>query len=282
MVVILAATLVVFAYYIDKHPQLRDQLRHTSPVLLLGLLGLYALQMITIGLTVLFTMKLCQVHLSWRESLLLTMYTVVVNFFGPLQSGPAFRALYLKRKHGLKLRTYTTATFVYIGLYALFSGLFLLSGLLKWWLLGLVLVALLGGLWVGFAPAKLAGRLRQLQLRSLGALALVTLFQVCSIAAIYYTELRAVFPGVQLGQAITYTGAANFALFVALTPGAIGFRETFLLFSHRLHHIGSGAIIAANVIDRSVYIVWLLLLALLILGTHAREQLHIKPDTSLD
>lgn len=278
MVSVLLTTIAAFVYYFAKHPSVGDQLRHTPPGLLLLILALYAVQIVIIGLTLLFTLRLCDTRLHMRESLLLTMYTVVINFFGPLQSGPAFRGVYLRQKHGLKLRNYTLATFVYLGLYALFSGLFLLSGLLKWWLLIGVVIAVLAALWLQRSEHKLAARLRQLHLRSLGLLSLATLLQVGAIAAIYYTELRAVDPGVGVNQAVVYTGAANFALFVALTPGAIGFRETFLLFSRRLHHIGSSTIVAANVIDRSVYIILLLLLAVAIFGTHAREQLRTKPS----
>jgi len=75
---------------------------------------------------------------------------------------------------------------------------------------------------------------------------------------------------------VIYTGAANFALFVSITPGAIGFRESFLLFSQHLHHIDSSTIVAANLIDRSVYIVLLLLLAAGIFGTHAQRRFKIK------
>ena len=276
MVSVLAITIAAFSYYFATHPALRIQLRHTSPKVLVVLLLLYVLQIAAIGLTVLCTMSLCKVKLAVRESLLLTMYTVVINFFGPLQSGPAFRALYMKQKHGLKIKHYTMATLVYLFLYALISGLFLLSGVLKWWLLVIVLLVVGIWLWLQKSPGPFAVRFRQLHLQSLAGLAIATFLQLALITAIYFVELRSVSPGVHLSQVIVYAGAANFALFVAFTPGAIGFRETFLLFSRRLHHIGSGAIIAANFIDRSVYIVLLLVLAVLIFGTHVREQ--FKPE----
>ena len=276
MVSVLALTVTVFSYYIVKHPELRTQLRHLSPRLVVGLLLLYAIQVIAIGLTVLYTVRLCDVRLGIRETLLLTIYTVVINFFGPLQSGPAFRGLYLKQKHGLKLKNFTLATFVYLGLYALFSGFFLLSGVLKWWLILVAILLLAIVFWLKSAQTPLAKRLQQLHWQSLAALSLATLLQVWLIAVIYYTELRAVDPGVHISQAITYTGAANFALFVAITPGAIGFRETFLVFSRHLHHISNNVIVAANLIDRSVYILMLLILTATIFGTHAQDKLRSK------
>ena len=279
-VVILTATIAAFIYYFATHPAVRQQLQQVRPLTLAIILLLYfgtvgALAMINIG-----TLKLCKIRMSGSESLLLTSYSAIVNFFGPLQSGPAFRAVYLKKKHGLKLRNYTAATFMYYFFYGAFSGLFLLSGLLKWWLAVLAGAGIVAALvirrerWVG---SRLAG----LNMGGWYYLALATFLQVSAVALIYYTELRSVAPGTHFSQAIIYTGAANLALFVSLTPGAIGFRESFLLFSQRLHHVSSSAIVAANIIDRAMYIVLLLIMALFIFGTHARRQLQV-PKADID
>lgn len=274
-IIILTATTAAFLYYFATHPVVRHQLQQTKPLTIAIILLLYfgtvgSLSMINIG-----TLKLCRIRMPGAESLLLSSYSSVINFFGPLQSGPAFRAVYLKKKYGLKLRNYTTATFMYYFFYGAFSGMFLLSGLLKWWLLALAVT--------GLAVALLARRSRwaapRLAALNLGAwyyLALATFLQVSLVAFIYYAELRTVAPGTHFSQAIVYTGAANLALFVSLTPGAIGFRESFLLFSERLHHISPAAIVSANIIDRAMYITLLLIMALFIFGTHARRSL-LKP-----
>ncbi|HZL07693.1 MAG TPA: hypothetical protein VFC50_00680, partial [Candidatus Dormibacteraeota bacterium] len=78
------------------------------------------------------------------------------------------------------------------------------------------------------------------------------------------------------GQAMSYSGAANFALFVSLTPDAIGFRETFLVFSHRLHHVSTANILSANVIDRGAYVIFLLLLFVVVLSLHAKDRLRLS------
>jgi uncharacterized membrane protein YbhN (UPF0104 family) len=105
------------------------------------------------------------------------------------------------------------------------------------------------------------------------------LLQVVIIIAIYYVELRSVAPGVRFSQALIYTGAANLAMFVSLTPGAIGFRESFLVLSRHLHHLSNTVIVSANILDRAMYFVLLLILALIIFTTHAREQLGVKSKT---
>ena len=102
------------------------------------------------------------------------------------------------------------------------------------------------------------------------------------LVLIYYVELTAVAPGVSVSQAVIYTGAANFALFVSLTPGAIGFRESFLLFTERLHGIDAGTIVAANTLDRAVYIVFLVVIAAAILLTHGHKSLtNLRRSPSL-
>jgi uncharacterized membrane protein YbhN (UPF0104 family) len=242
------------------------------------LLVLYFGAVGAIGLTLLTTLLLCNVHLSVKEILMLTMYSSIINFFGPLQSGPAFRALYLKKKHGLKIKNYTLATFMYYILYALVSGLLLLSGLLKWWLLLIIPAVMLALVWLRYSNVNIAKRLRKFNLKALGLLGLATILQSLLTCLIYFVELHSVDHSISLKQALIYTGAANFALFVSLTPGAIGFREAFLVFSRRLHHVGNTAIIAANIIDRSIYIVLLLILMVIIFATHARDQFKIKPE----
>ena len=78
---------------------------------------------------------------------------------------------------------------------------------------------------------------------------------------------------------MTYSGAANFALFVSLTPGAIGFRETFLIFTEHLDRINTATVLSANVIDRSVYIVFLAILFLLAIGINLKKRLRVKSET---
>jgi uncharacterized membrane protein YbhN (UPF0104 family) len=97
---------------------------------------------------------------------------------------------------------------------------------------------------------------------------------------IYFVELRAFAPYVRIGEALSYTGAANFALFVSITPGAIGFRESFLLFSQKLHHMTNTTIAAASVLDRSVYVSLLLVMAIAIFGLHANKRFKLHRDGS--
>lgn len=274
---ILTLTIGAFIHYFARHPEVGDQLSQLSPTIIVIILVLYLGTTIALGLVTLATLRLCRESLSGKDSLLLTAYSSLVNFFGPLQSGPAFRAVYLKKKLNINLKNYAGATLVYYFFYGIFSVILLLSSVLNWWLVPLALLGLLLSYY--FSHSRwLRPRLPSLDLRGWYYLALATLLQLIIVTAIYYIELQNVAPDTSLSQALIYSGAANLALFVSLTPGAIGFRESFLLFSQDLHHVSNSTIVAASIIDRTLYIVLLLILALFIFATHARRHLDIKSN----
>jgi len=270
-VTVLAGTAIAFTYYFMTHPEV-GELLGKIPSATLGLLLL--LYVATIGVLVLIftaTLRLCRLKIESSEIALLTAYSSVINFFGPLQSGPAFRAVYLFKKYKLNLKSYAMATLVYYFFFGFFSSMFLVSGLIGWWTLVLTVVAAVVS--YGLIRSRwIVPRLRNLDMRGWYYLASATLLQVCLMGLIYYIELQAVNPGIGVGQAIVYTGAANLALFVSFTPGAIGFREAFLLFSQQLHDISPSVIIATNILDRALYITVMLLLAVFIFGTQANKR----------
>ena len=275
VVAVLLTTIIAFIYYFVTHPEVRNQLSQIPPVTLIVLLVLYLISVLVLGLTFNATLRLCRLSLTKSETALLTAYSSVINFFGPLQSGPAFRAVYLKQKYKLSITQYTLATLVYYAFFGTFSGMLLLSGILGWWLIGLIIALLIVAYGVSRHP-RIAPRVKSLAMSNWYYLAAATLAQVLIVAVIYYIELNSVSNGISVSQALIYTGAANLALFVSITPGAIGFREAFLLFTQNLHHIDASTIVAANIIDRAMYIVLMLILGIYIITTHAKKKLNVS------
>ncbi len=280
IVLVLLVTLAVFIRFFAQHPDYIRQLSRTNPW---WIVAIVLLNIPMIGLLVLIydsCLKFCGKQLAWKENFLLTSYSSLVNFFGPLQSGPGVRAAYLKTRHQVRLRDYTLATLLYYGLFAFFSALFLLVGTRPWWQTVLALAAV-----AGFSVLVIRLFLKrdklptasQFNLRGslLARLMVVTFLQVALTAVTYFVELRAVNSHISLGQAVSYSGAANFALFVSLTPDAIGFRETFLVFSKHLHHVSTPNILSANIIDRGSYLIFLGLLFLVVLSLHAKDRLRL-------
>ena len=282
--IIICITVVLFSIFFVHHPAYVTALSHTKITTLLLIFGLYIILTICIVGVYQCILLICNKPISWHENGLLTIYTLLVNFFGPLQSGPGFRAIYLKNKHRVRIRDYAGATLVYYVFYIIFSLLFLLITNRPWWqtILALILVGLVctWGLRRRDQKHPSGDSAQQshfrLTAKACTLLALATFIQVVIIAIIYFVELRSIHPSINVGQAMTYTGAANFALFVSLTPGAIGFRETFLIFAEHLDHINTATVLSANVIDRSVYIVFLAIIFLIAVGINIKKRLHVK------
>lgn len=278
---ILIATFSVFLYYFYTHPQLINNLTRIPFSTLLLLVLLYLVFAMTLVFILDYSLLLCNKQLETKELTILTAYSSIINFFGPLQSGPGFRTVYLKAKHNVSIKDYVIATLIYYLFFAVISGLFLISGILKPWEMGTLIILTIATFVVSvpiFRKNKIFNRL-QLSYSILIRLAVATFAQIAIVLLIYYIELLTIDNSITFLQALRYTGAANFAMFVALTPGSIGIRESFLLFSTNIHHISSNTIIAASVIDRTMYVIFLGVLFLLTLVLHAKDKL-ILPKTS--
>lgn len=279
---VLLATIGFYIFYWQSHPALANQLRHLQPWLVVRLVLLYSCIILTLVAVFDTTLRLCGKRIPLKEHTLLTVYSAIVNFFGPLQSGPGFRSIYLKKKHRVSLKRYGAMTLFYYAFFAVFSGLFVLSGDLLLFILAILvgLIVTSSAFWYASRrwPDQVAHLTTPAIRRLLIQLAAATLLQVIFTTLIYYSELKSLNSHIGLHQAVIYTGAANFALFVSITPGALGFRESFLIFANHLHHINTQTILAANVIDRSVYIAFLGLLFVGTLVVHAKSRLSLKND----
>lgn len=285
--IIVLATISGFVYYAKTHPVVIDRLLETPPATVFGILGLYMVWFTALMGVLLGSLALYNRRLDRQENFYVNAYSSIINFFGPGQSGPAVRAAYLKLKHGVSVKQYAFATLIYYGFYSLISGIIIAVAAFPWWAS------------VGFALAGTVGCVAAIILlkqhrsglfkageslmKPMAIIAGFALMQIALQAVIYFIELHSVGTGAGIGQTLVYTGAANFALFVALTPGAIGFREAFLLFTQQLHDISDEAIIAANILDRAIYIVFLgfLFIAVLALRTRSRfSKLQKAIDTT--
>ncbi len=273
---VLVVTIAVFITYFINNPQVWDELGQIPRSTLIVVLGLYFVFVGSLAMVNSATLRLCRFKMKAGESLLLTMYSSVINFFGPLQSGPAFRAVYVNQKHNIKIKDYTLASFVYYFFYALFSVILLFSGVLKWWILPLSIILLLAVFYLRLTKKFGLNQLSSLAIGNWYYMAIATLVQISLLLLIFWVELTSVSPGIQFSQVAIYTGAANLALFVSLTPGAIGFREAFLVFTQNLHHINGATIVAANTIDRAIYVLMLLILSGLIIITHTGKKLKVQ------
>ena len=273
-----------FGWYLARHGELIDAVRR-APRWILGLLVLlYVAWFATLVGTVHATFAMCGRRVGAKEEFLLNAYSTLTNFFVPGQGGVAVRGVYMKKRYGLALRTYSLATFLYYAGFAAISGLFMVVPTVSWRLSSILAFAVVA---MGMVLLRL-GRLSRgkwlpdlsITPRTLSLLAAWTVANCLVQTVIYGVELHAVLPGVHWSQVFTYTGAANFAQFAALTPGAIGIRESFLLFTERLHGIPTQAVLAASILDRASFLLFLGVLFALSLASHARRTFGVDnaPD----
>lgn len=273
-----ALVAVVFGWFIMHHPEIGRTLKHTNFWLLSLAVVCYLLMIVCLVWAYDVLLRICGHRLKPGDNFMLTAYSSIVNFFGPLQSGPGVRAAYLKKKHQVPLKRYGIATLRYYAVYAVLSASLLLVGSGRYWLLGLLDVlgaGLLSWLVIRWAQRRGPAGLT-ITPRLLLELTAATGLQLATIAAAYAVELQAVQASINLPRLLAYAGAANFALFVSLTPGAIGFREAFLAFSQKLHHVPVAKMLAASVIDRTAFVLMLAILFVIVLARHSWGRLTIK------
>lgn len=284
-VVLLAIALSIGIYYLVTHRNLLRQLAHIHPLIICLVLISYAFMFVVLLVILDANLRLCNLKINILENAKLNAHSLLINFFVPGQAGPAYRGAYLYKRHKLRIKNYVITTLLYYVIYALISVFLLLVIKFPWWqtLGALIIIAGLGIAAIRKYSSKVKINAESLDLKPIKIIYLfaATLLQAFVQVVIYSIELHSANPHIHLSQIITYTGTANLALFVALTPGAIGIRESFLIFTEHLHHISSPNIIYANVIDRSVYLVFLLILIALtvtwqLFNKIKRQNLNLK------
>lgn len=281
---IVTVTFILLIRYLMAHPDYIDELKHIGGgwVVLILLLNTAALAMLAGASAVLIQMT--GKHIAPKENFLLTMYSSLANFLGPLQSGPGVRAAYLKTKHQVSLRAYFLVTLLYYGIFAVMSAFLLLIGTRPWWQAVLASIAAAGASYTviryALSKRKKEQALLRITPRLASLLVLFTLFQILLVGLRYYAAMHAAHDSVSLGSAMSYTGAANFALFVSITPDGIGIREAFLYFAQGIHHVSTHTIIATNIIDRACYVLFIGLCLVLGLVMHLGSRFTANQPTA--
>jgi uncharacterized membrane protein YbhN (UPF0104 family) len=225
-------------------------------------------------------MRICNQEIPQRENMMLNAYSTFLNYFLPGQGGVLLRGLYMKGRYKLPFRRYLFATLMYYVVYAAVSMLLLIGGVKAWWqtLIGVAVVSAAAyfGAKTYARQHHISGRGLNFSFENIAFLIFATCVQALCQVAIYGVELSSVTSGLKIGQIMSYTGAANFALFVSITPAAVGIRETFLIFSEKLHHVTNAAIVGANVLDRSIYIVFLAIVFIVLLAARGKAIFRVK------
>lgn len=281
-VFILVATLLIFAYYFFTHQAqfaILSQVTWWQVVLIV--LGQTLVLISNILILILFV-RFIQKKISFADSARITAYSSLVNFFGFLQGGVALRAVYLKKRFSMTFRRYVALTSLqYLVLFALsgfiiFIGISIVTGIsysVIVALSGIIIIAaittLLFKLRVSFVvrAVTLAKQvLSTISARPLLTLMVIVILQLSGSLLANFIELMAIGANLSLGSLLIYTGVSQFAVVIAITPGAVGIREALLLIVQGQMHLSTQDIVLAATLDRLVYFITLALLTPLAIG----------------
>lgn len=278
---IIVATLGFAVYFLSTHKNLISELSKIPLSLIFIIFLLYFVMLLVLIGVFKYTALIAGAKVKPKDNLELNMISLFMNFFIPGQSGPIYRGYYLLKNYKVKIKTYITSTIIYFSIYALVACLLILLGVSNLYLDFLFVLILIIALILSkkYLFKKINFKSLKLSFINLISLCLVTLLQFMIQGLIYYLEIRSVDPHIAVRDVLVYTGTAGLALFVALTPGAIGIREAFLIFSEKLNHLSSLTIIASSLIDRSVYILFLLTIGLLIAIFHINKKYSVKKES---
>jgi len=286
---LLALTLVLFvAYYFynkESFSRIGDLSLLQAAIILVGQGLILLANVIILSLVVKFFDK----KITFSDSARVTAYSSLINFFGFLQGGVGFRAVYLKKYFSIKYRNYVLVTMLqYILLFALaasliFIGLSFTHSFFTISLVSLVTLIILFLVYlllirsnarvVFFIKNKLNGI--KFIFSSYKVLLLIgaLLLQLLGSFIAYATELHAIGADVTLGGLLIFTGVSQFSIVIALTPGAIGIREALLLVVQSQMMLSTDDIVVASTIDRAIYFIALALLVPIALN--ARNKIKV-------
>lgn len=219
---------------------------------------------------------------SFIESARVTAYSSLINFFGFFQGGVGFRGLYLKRHYQVSLKRYTLLTFIQYLVFFGVAGLMLIIGLALVLSLSTLFLVVLGILvsliFLSFGIYKIKpsilNRLFQrvtsiiplVHVKSILFISLISMLMLTGSMIANSIELSVIGAHVTLGGLLIYTGISQFAIIVALTPGAVGIREGILLLVQGQMMLSTNDIVLAATIDRLLYFITLGLFTPLALG----------------
>lgn len=282
---ILIISIAVFAVYFAKHIEDFKPLLHIN-VFYLVLLALANVGSLFLnGMFIKIILVPFKKFISMSESFYVSLISSVGNYFAPAGTGLGFRAVYLKRRHGLGYGDFmatVAGNYVLVflvtslaGLMALglmhhqtghaywvlatiFAGLFVIDLMLisvkvaKFFarqlqklkfadFIARTLLKIIEGWTLIVGDKRLIGRL--LGLTAIGfPLLLITIYLVLSSL-----HLHVAFSGLLLLAALS-----SLSIFINVTPGNIGIKETVLIFSSQAIGLSTPQVLSYSLIDRGV------------------------------
>lgn len=267
------------------------------PVVFASFLFLYAN-----GLYNKYLIHVFGITLKWKEWFGLSVVNTVGNFMVPLRGGTVLSAVYLKKAHkftysnfisilsasylviflvnsvlglgALVYVKYVYGTFSWV-LFLVFAGMILaiiLSVYLSDRLTFLKRVRFLSKFVEPLENWKLISKNKPLVVK----IVLITVLNMVLICIMNYYEFRILGLTLPFSKILLMSVFSSFSLFISFTPGSLGIREAFAVYSGLLLNFPFHYVVAASIIDRLVNFLISLIFGLYFSGWLYRESREPK------
>ena len=290
--ILAAALLVVFGLYFWFNKADFSSLRNVGPGYL-ALVGLgYVGIVITNGLFIQYVVRPFKVRLSMYESTRVSLISSLGNFFASSGAGLGFRAIYLKKRHGLAYGDYITTlygNYLLIFIVNAVAGLTSLalapqrSGVIYWLAVAAFCSLLTIATMFCFVAIKdskkqsIAGKIqRSLHMMTSGwrtvaqnkkllfSLGGLIAGQLVLTMAILYFEVVALGITVSISGLLFLSVLGALSVFINVTPANLGIKEGVYILSASIVGLTTNQILSVAIIDRGVLFITLGLLWLII------------------
>jgi uncharacterized protein (TIRG00374 family) len=289
--------LIAFSYYFFNNWEDFYALKAINPgYLVLAIIGHFAI-VFTNGLLIKWILEPYDKHLGVIESYYLSLYSSIGNFFLPIGSGMAMRAVYLKKRLKFNYKTFMTT------LYGNYMIVFFCNGIL-----GLLALAFLGNVEVnraiyttlvgvfaamstgtfilmvhlipqqvfrtiskhtGSVGKKLVGvisgwEIVAKQRKLLVKMSFATILGFLALMVVNASAMAALNLEVRFWPIVLYSAIGSIALLLNFTPGSLGIKEGLYIFSSSALGFTVPQILAISIIDRGTKFIvlvggWLLM-----------------------
>lgn len=277
---------IVFLIYFMTNLSKFNALLHVN-ILLLFLIAIADLLVIVAnGAFIRFILTPFNKNISFKESSYVSMISSVGNFFAPVGSGFGFRAVYLKKKHGLSYSDYvatlygnyvivflinsffallalyllknTDSSRGYFTLFILFAGMFMVSLLLTLVRIpGLKREVAIKNRHLNFVTASLINMASGWNKiisnkRLLVRLVTITVFNFLISLTVAKLEITALHFHIGFPALLLFSVLGSLSLFINITPANLGVKEAIYLFSSAVIGLSAPQILSIALIDRGI------------------------------
>ena len=294
--------LLIFVVYFIFNKASFKPLLDIRPLLLMGSFVCYVGIIVCNGLFIKYIVASFDKKLSTHESVRVSLLSSLGNFFASSGAGLGFRAVYLKKKHGLSYSDYMAT------MYGNYLLIFIVSALLGMVSLGLIggasspqfvglglffaglLVASIGLSFIRVPriefgnkiTTSIARTLRTISMgwrliaddrRLLAHLSLLVLGQVVLTVLIAWFELLSLSISIGFGQLLLFSVLGSLSIFISLTPANLGVKEAVYIITATIIGLNTPQILSLALIDRGILFITLAIVWLVI-GREKKQEIQ--------